>query len=218
MRINKFLALYLPTSRRKADELIANSKVFVNNLPASHGMEITNLDKVTIDGKKILPLTKYEYYAFYKPKGYICSHLQQGKAPTIYEIIEFKYLKYGGRLDKDSEGLLLLSNDGDWLNKIFSSKNKIEKKYVISVKDKIDRSKKLRLKINDKGEHLKINKLKILNDYKYEATLTSGKNHEIRRIFEFNNIKIKTLKRVQIGNYKLGKLSKGELSIINPNE
>lgn len=218
MRINKYLALNLPTSRRKADLLIEESKVTINNLPAMPGMNVSDIDEIKVNGRKLAQIKKYEYYAFYKPKGYICSHVKQGKAPTIYDIVEYEYLKFGGRLDKDSEGLMLLSNDGEWLNTIFSSKNKIVKKYIVTVKDKINRSKKLRLSIYDKGENLKINKLRVLNDYKYEVSLTSGKNHEIRRVFQYNNIKIKNLKRVQIGNYKIGKLSKGELFIIKPNE
>jgi pseudouridine synthase len=218
LRINKFLALNLPTSRRKADLLIEESKVLINNLPAKPGMDVSDRDEIKVNNRKISQIKKYEYYAFYKPKGYICSHVKQGNAPTIYDILEFDYLKFGGRLDKDSEGLMLLSNDGEWLNKIFSSKYKIEKKYIVTVKEKINRAKKLRLSIFDNGEHLKINKLRILNDFKYEVSLTSGKNHEIRRVFQYNKIKIKNLKRVQIGNYKIGKLSKGELFIIKPNE
>jgi len=214
LRINQYIALNLPTSRRKADELIKNGEVLVNNEIATLGTVIVDSDIVFVYGKKINNTKKHEYYRFYKPKGYICSHNKQGSAPTIFELIGKNYLKFGGRLDKDSEGLMLLSTDGQWLDDIFRAKNKIEKKYIVTITTKIDTNKKLRINIKHNGEYLRINKLKVIDNYSYQALLTSGKNHEIRRIFRFNKLKIKTLKRVSIGDYSLDKLDKGELSKI----
>ncbi len=214
MRINKFIALNLPTSRRKADTLIGSGQVLVNGQVPEVGYIVKDKDEVYVNGKKILNNTTHEYYRFYKPKGYVCSHNKQDNSPTIFQLIEKDYLKFGGRLDKDSEGLMLLSTDGEWLDSIFHSKNKIEKIYKVTLVQKINHNKKIRTKINHDGQILRINKIKILNTYSYLVTLTSGKNHEIRRIFRFNGLKIRQLKREQIGKYNLNNMSKGQLSKI----
>ena len=214
MRINKFIALNLPTSRRKADTLIGSGQVFVNGQVPEVGYIVKSKDEVYVNGKKLLDNTIHEYYRFYKPKGYVCSHNKQGNSPTIFQLIEKDYLKFGGRLDKDSEGLMLLSTDGEWLDRIFHAKNKIEKIYKVTLVQKINHNKKIRTKINHEGQMLRINKIKILNTYSYLVTLTSGKNHEIRRIFRFNGLKIRELRRVKIGKYNLNNMSKGQMSKI----
>jgi pseudouridine synthase len=214
LRVNKYIALNLPTSRRKADTLIGSGQVLVNGKVPKVGYIVKNKDEVHVNGKKILNNTIHEYYRFYKPKGYVCSHNKQDNSPTIFQLIEKDYLKFGGRLDKDSEGLMLLSTDGEWLDSIFHGRNKIEKIYKVTLVQKINHNKKIRTKINHDGQILKINKIKILNTYSYLVTLTSGKNHEIRRIFRFNGLKIRELKREKIGKYNLNNMSKGQLSKI----
>jgi 23S rRNA pseudouridine2605 synthase len=204
----------LPTSRRKADTLIGSGQVLVNGQVPEVGYIVKDKDEIYVNGKKILNNTVHEYYRFYKPKGYVCSHNKQDNSPTIFQLIEKDYLKFGGRLDKDSEGLMLLSTDGEWLDSIFHTKNKIEKIYKVTLVQKINHNKKVRTKINHDGQILRINKIKILNTYSYLVTLTSGKNHEIRRIFRFNGLKIRQLKREQIGKYNLNNMSKGQLSKI----
>ena len=214
MRLNKFIALNLPTSRRKADDLIQFGEVIVNGKVPKVGYIVKKNDVVSVNNKKLSNNNTHEYYKFYKPKGYVCSHRKQGNAPTIYDLIGKNYLKFGGRLDKDSEGLMLLSTDGEWLNKIFNSKNKVQKKYKVTLKNKINKNKKIRTKITHEGQTLKIYNIKIINSYAYNVTLLSGKNHEIRKIFRFNNLDIKELKREKIGKYTLGNMSKGQLSKI----
>ena len=214
MRINKYIALNLPTSRRKADTLIGSGQVFVNGKVPEVGYIVKSKDEVYVNGKKILNNKTHEYYRFYKPKGYVCSHNKQGNSPTIFQLIEKDYLKFGGRLDKDSEGLMLLSTDGEWLDNIFHARNKIEKIYKVTLAQKINHNKKIRTKINHDGQILRINKITILNTYSYLVTLKSGKNHEIRRIFRFNGLKIRELKREKIGKYNLNNMSKGQLSKI----
>jgi len=214
LRINKYIALNLPTSRRKADTLIGSGQVFVNGKVPEVGYIVKSKDEVYVNGKKILNNKTHEYYRFYKPKGYVCSHNKQGNSPTIFQLIEKDYLKFGGRLDKDSEGLMLLSTDGEWLDNIFHARNKIEKIYKVTLAQKINHNKKIRTKINHDGEILRINKITILNTYSYLVTLKSGKNHEIRRIFRFNGLKIRELKREKIGKYNLNNMTKGQLSKI----
>ena len=214
MRLNKFIALNLPTSRRKADDLIQSGEVTVNGKVPGVGYIVNQNDIVSVNNKNLSNNNAHEYYKFYKPKGYVCSHNKQGEAPTIYDLIGKNYLKFGGRLDKDSEGLMLLSTDGEWLNEIFHSKNKIEKIYKVTLKNKINKNKKIRTKITHEGQTLKIHNIKAVNSYAYSVTLLSGKNHEIRKIFRFNDLVIRQLKREKIGKYILGNMSKGQLSKI----
>ena len=215
MRLNKFIALNLPTSRRKADDLIQSGEVFVNGKVPEVGYLVKQNDIVSVNNKNLTKKNTHEYYKFYKPKGYVCSHNKQGNAPTIFDLIDKDYLKFGGRLDKNSEGLMLLSTDGEWLNEIFHTKNKVQKKYKVTLKNKINKNKKIRTKINHEGQSLKIHNVKAINSYTYSVTLLTGKNHEIRRIFRFNDLNIRELKREKIGKYSLGNMSKGQMSKIN---
>ena len=215
MRLNKFIAFNLPTSRRKADDLIQCGEVIVNGKVAEVGYIVKQNDTVTVNDKNLINNNKHEYYKFYKPKGYVCSHNKQGNAPTIFDLIEQDYLKFGGRLDKDSEGLMLLSTDGEWLNNIFHTKNKVKKKYKVTLKNKINKNKKIRTKIKHEGQTLKVHNIKVINSYTYSVTLLTGKNHEIRKIFRFNDLIIRELKREKIGKYTLGNMTKGQLSKID---
>ena len=214
MRINKFLALHLNTSRRKADELIRLNKVEISGKLAKLGDEVLANDKVSYNSKIIESLITFKYYKFYKPKGYICSHKAQSNSKIIYEIIQDKSLKFNGRLDKNSEGLMLLSNDGDWLNSTIHPSKGLIKKYIVSVSNPINLQ-KFNKAVVDKEEYLRILDIQELKRLTYEVSLKTGKNREIRRIFDSNNIKIMTLKRISIGDYKLGNLKIGELREIN---
>ena len=214
MRINKYLALHLSTSRRKADELILLNKVEINGKVAKLGDEVYTNDNVSYDSKIIKSSITFKYYKFYKPKGYICSHKSQGNSKIIYEIISDKSLKFNGRLDKHSEGLMLLSNDGDWLNTTIHPSRGLIKKYIVSVSNPINLQ-KFNKAVVDREEYLRILDIRQLKRLTYEVSLKTGKNREIRRIFDSNNIKITTLKRISIGNYKLGNLKIGELREIN---
>ena len=214
MRLNKYIALNLPTSRRKADDLIQSGEVLVNGKVPEVGYIVKQKDIVSVNNKNLSNTITHEYYKFYKPKGYVCSHNKQGNAPTIYDLIGKNYLKFGGRLDKDSEGLMLLSTDGKWLNEIFHSKNEVHKIYKVTLKNKINKNKRIRTKITHEGQILKIYNIQAINSYAYNVTLLSGKNHEIRKIFRFNDLDIRELKREKIGKYTLGNMSKGQLSKI----
>ena len=158
----------------------------------------------------------YKYFKFYKPIGYICSTKAQGKSKTIYDIINDNSLKYSGRLDKDSEGLMLLSNDGDWLNNINHPSKGYEKKYIVTVSQPIDFN-SFKKVVTDKNEKLVINKLSKLNKFEYKVTLCTGKNREIRRVFAKNKVEIKNLKRISIGNFSIEDMKIGQLSQINSN-
>jgi len=210
IRLNKYLASSLSISRRKADELISGGEVFINSEIASIGT-IVNIenDIVTYQGN-ILKVAEKDYFIFYKPYGYICSRSKQGKTNTIYSLIDNKTLKYAGRLDKESEGLLLLSNDGDWINKLTHPRFNVKKVYIVKTSKNIDR-KKFKLSINFNNDIYEILNLTVIGDCEYKVVLTTGKNREIRKIFKYNNINIVSLKRIQMGMYKLGNMKPGEL-------
>ena len=216
MRINKYLALHLNTSRRNADELIKANKITVNNKLAVIGQDIMTTDVITYQNKILSSKIVYKYFKFYKPIGYICSSKAQGKTKTIYDLINDNSLKYSGRLDKDSEGLMLLSNDGDWLNNINHPSKGYKKEYRVTVSQPIDYN-SFKKVVTDKNERLVINKLSKVNKFEYKVTLNTGKNREIRRVFEKNKVEIKNLKRISIGNFLLDDMKIGQLSQINSN-
>ena len=146
----------------------------------------------------------------------LTSTKSQGKSKTIYDILNDNSLKYGGRLDKDSEGLMLLSNDGDWLNNINHPSKGFVKEYIVTVSNPIDLN-SFKKVITDKNEKLEINKLRKINKFEYKVSLNTGKNREIRRLFAKNYVEIKNLKRISIGNFLLGDMKIGQLSRINSN-
>ena len=141
LRLNKFLAERLGVSRREADELIATGKITIDGKPASLGARISIPDKLDNFAKvcyygKIIPFdTEYLYIAFNKPVGYVCSRRAQGATPTLYELLPQKYqkLKTVGRLDKDSSGLILLTNDGDFAYQMTHPKFHKEKIYEVEL-------------------------------------------------------------------------------------
>ena len=216
MRINKYLALHLNISRRNADELIRAKKITVNNNLAVIGQDIMTTDVIEYQNKILSSKIVYKYFKFYKPIGYICSTKAQGKSKTIYDILNDNSLKYSGRLDKDSEGLMLLSNDGDWLNSINHPSKGYEKKYIVIVSQPIDLSSFQKV-VTDKNEKLVINNLSKVNKFEYKVSLNTGKNREIRRVFAKNKVEIKNLKRISIGNFLLDDMKIGQLSRINSN-
>jgi pseudouridine synthase len=214
LRINRYLALNLNISRRDSDALVEKKKVKINGKIAQHGDSVDEDDIVMFRNEVVQPTKEHEYFLFYKPYGYVSSHKRQGDSKIIYDLINNKSLKFGGRLDKDSEGLMLLSTDGVWLNKYSHPKSNISKKYIVTTAVEIN-FETFRKTIKDNDEQLKIHKLTELKKLTYEVVLKTGRNREIRRIFDVNNIQIKNLKRVQVDKFKIGKMKIGELKKIN---
>ena len=214
MRINKYLALNLNTSRREADKLIKNNLIKVNGNEAKLGQLVDESDVLTYKNEVINSITEHKYYKFYKPKNYTSSRTSQGNSKTMYELINNKNLKYSGRLDKDSEGLMLLSTDGDWLNINAHPSKEVSKKYIVTTDiEDIDLA-IFQKRINDNKEKLMLYSMNKIKKYQYAVTLKTGKNREIRRIFEYNNVKITNLKRISIGKHTLGNMNIGEIKEI----
>ena len=214
MRINKYLALNLNISRREADKLIQNKLIKINGINAELGQIINEEDVLTYKNEIISTITKHRYYKFYKPKNYISSRTSQGNGKTIYDLIKNKNLKYSGRLDKDSEGLMLLSTDGTWLNDNSHPSKEIDKEYIVNTENPNIDLTKFKKTITDNKETLNIYSIVKKSEKEYHVVLKTGKNREIRRIFEYNNIKITNLKRTSIGKYTLGNMNIGEIKEI----
>ena len=221
IRLNKFLAERLGVSRREADELISDGKILVNGEPAILGARIDNTDKILYNKKSIPFETEYTYLVFHKPVGYVCSRRAQGQAPTIYDILpkKFHHLKTVGRLDKDSSGLILLTNDGDFAFQMTHPKFRKNKVYEVELDKPLEPLHQQM--ITDYGVLLEdgISQFKIIKGDRpasYTVILTEGRNRQIRRTFAALGYKVVKLHRTQFGKYELGSLSIGKYDIIEP--
>lgn len=218
MRLNKFLAEKLGVSRRQADDLIGASRVRVDGQIAVLGARITADSKITVDGKEIDQEIKYIYLALNKPAGYVCSRKRQGDFPTIYELLPEKYraLKTVGRLDKDSSGLILLTNDGDFAFKMTHPKFVKTKVYEV----KLDRAlaplhqqeiAEFGIQLADGVSRLGLYKLDE-GRKDWEVTMSEGRNRQIRRTFGALGYTVVGLHRRQFGKYQLSGLKTGEFT------
>ncbi len=222
MRINKYLSECGVCSRREADALIADKKVIVNGAPAGFGMQIEPSDEVFVNGKKVKPVESKTYLAFNKPKGIVCTSEKKEKNNLIDFLGLEKRITYAGRLDKDSEGLLLLTDDGDLIDALMTGSNGHEKEYVVTVlkdltDEKIDRlSKGVFLnEINRKTRPCRVWKTA---ENEFHIVLTQGINRQIRRMCQSIGLKVKKLVRIRIGNIHLGKLPAGKYRNLTDSE
>lgn len=214
VRLNKFLSTNYGISRREADELISAGKVLINGKKAVLGARIGKNDEVLLSGKEVLE-SKLRYFALNKPVGYVCSKKRQGNTPTIYELLpsELQSLKSVGRLDKDSSGIILLTNDGDFSFKMtHPSFHKIK---IYEVELDRDLAPLHRQMIADFGINLQdgISKLgleRITGEKKWRVTMSEGRNRQIRRTFEAVGYKVVKLHRTTFGPYSLSGLKPGE--------
>jgi 23S rRNA pseudouridine2605 synthase len=222
LRLNKYLALRLGISRREADNLIAEGKVTVNGQKTTLGARFSEGDKIAVDSKELSGKTEYEYIALHKPSGYVCSRKQQGDNPTIYELLPAKYhhLKPVGRLDRDSSGLILLTNDGDFAyNMTHPSFFKVK---IYNVRLENNLAPLHQQMINDYGVNLDDGPSKLqlerMNDTDRKSwivTMHEGRNRQIRRTFGSLGYTVAKLHRTNFGNYSLGDIPVGKFEIIN---
>lgn len=219
LRLNKFLAERIGVSRREADELIAAGKVKIDSKVATLGTRIDEKSKVWYNGNIIPFETDYLYIAMNKPVGYVCSKKAQGDTPTIYEILpkEYQKLKTVGRLDKDSSGLILLTNDGDFAFQHTHPKFKKEKIYEVELDKPLEPLHQQM--ISDYGVMLDDgpSKFTVIHDNnKYIVRLSEGRNRQIRRTFAALGYKVTKLHRTNFGKYELSGLKPGKCVIIKP--
>lgn len=208
MRLNQYIASCGLCSRREADKLIDAGKVSVNDVTASFGMKIEEGDLVKVDGKEIKQKSEHIVLAYYKPRGIVCTEKDSHAEKTVIEDVNYsERVTYAGRLDKDSEGLLILTNDGNLINAMMKGSNKHEKEYVVKVNKSFDdkfiekMSKGVYLKELDRTT--RPCKVKKLSNDSFNIILTQGLNRQIRRMCDELGFKVVSLKRVRVMTVKL---------------
>ncbi len=208
MRLNQYIASCGICSRREADKIIDAGRVSVNGEKASFGMQVTDGDIVEVNGKKITPKTETVVLAYYKPVGVVCTEKDAHAEKTVIEEIKYpQRVTYAGRLDKDSEGLLILSNDGNLINAMMKSANKHEKEYEVMVDGKISGDFLNRMAngvyLPELDRITRGCKIKKTGPDSFNIILTQGLNRQIRRMCEALGYKVKKLKRIRVMTVKL---------------
>lgn len=224
MRINKYLSAHGVCSRREADRLLEAGRITVDGVTAMCGQQVDDNSVICIDGSRISDEKPQDVLmAFNKPRGIVCTTTDnQGKNNIVDYIGYDKRIYPVGRLDKDSDGLILLTNNGEITDKILRSVNGHEKEYVVKVNKKITDT---FLKNMADGVYLK--ELDVttkpcsisrINNYTFRIILTQGLNRQIRRMCQESGYKVESLTRVRIMNIELGELKIGEFRIIEGKE
>lgn len=225
IRLNKHLALQLGVSRREADELILDGRVLVDGERAVIGARISIDSDVAVDGKAVSHTTAKRYVAFHKPVGYVCSRKAQDENPTIYDLLppELHPLKTVGRLDKDSSGLLLLSNDGDFTLRMTHPRFYKMKKYEVSLERDLEPLHQQMIadygvQLADGPSKLGLERLHDDSRRDWLVTMGEGRNRQIRRTFAALGYTVTKLHRTQFGPYQLIGLEEGKTEDVKPLE
>ncbi len=215
-RLNKFVALSLGVSRRKADELIEKGKIIVDGQPARLGQQISEVNRVSYNGN-FLKIQYKKLIALNKPVCYLCSRASQGGIPTIYELLpkSLHHLKPVGRLDKDSSGLILLTNDGDFAHQMTHPSFYKIKRYLVTLDQPLQPLH--RQMINDFGVQLPDGPSRLTlerqhegDEHRWIVQMSEGRNRQIRRTFAALGYTVTKLHRTDFGSYSLGSLKKGQ--------
>lgn len=220
-RLNKYLALSLGVSRREADQLIEQGAVKINGAQATLGDRVKPEDEVTYKNNEVSPKNNI-YLLFHKPTGFVCSRRQQGDTSTIYKIIpeKYHYLKPVGRLDKDSSGLILLTNDGDFAHQMTHPSFIKAKRYLVTLNIPLEPLH--RQMISDFGVTLPDGPSKLTltrqhdgDETRWIVEMSEGRNRQIRRTFDSLGYTVTKLHRTNFGNYSLGDIKRGEYQLID---
>ncbi len=222
MRINKYIAHSGYTSRRKADDLIIAGKVKINGQVINEpGIKVNDGDRVEVNGK-LLEIEKKFYMKLYKPVGFITSNFDPYNEKDLNDLIDIDERFFAaGRLDKDSEGLLIITNDGDFTNNLIHPKFKLDKEYIVKIDRKLNKNQEKRFEEGldiGNGEKTSDAKLEYLGDNIYRVIIHQGYNRQIRRMFKVFNAKVINLKRIRIGKIKLSNLKEKEYRYFNDEE
>lgn len=220
IRINRYLYLTNFCSRRKADELIGMGLIKINGKKAVLGQKITAQDNIEIAQKIQDLVEKYEYYIFYKPREVVSHNPQKGERSVENFFPPNLKLSPIGRLDKDSTGLMFLTNDGRIVDKMLNPKYDHDKEYEIKVQQTLKKSFKNKMEkgVNIEGYKTKPCIVKITGEKSFKIILTEGKKHQIRRMCAALGYTIDSLKRIRILNLRLDGLSEGEKRKLNEEE
>jgi len=221
-RLNKYIALHLGLSRREADEFIQRGRVSINGAIAELGRQVEPTDEVSVDGKLVSNDTAHIYLAFNKPVGYVCSRRAQGDNPTIYELIpkEYHQLKPVGRLDKNSSGIILLTNDGDFAFQMTHPKFHKVKVYEVSLDRDLEPLHQQMISdhgvtLEDGVSQLQLTRQSDDSRSDWIVTMSEGRNRQIRRTFSSLGYEVTDLHRTNFGNYSVGDIQPGEFEIVD---
>lgn len=220
IRLNKYIASSGLCSRREADTLIENGKVTINGVVALQGSKVLDGDVVEVNGRKVTPEDNMVYIAFNKPLGITCTTDTRDPS-NIIDYIGFDDRIFPvGRLDKNSSGLILLTNDGSIVNKLLRAENGHEKEYLVTVNRPYDKAfiKSMESGVPVLGQLTLPCKLKPAGDRTFKIILHQGLNRQIRRMCEYLGYKVTKLKRIRFMNINLGDLETGKWRYLTPAE
>lgn len=226
MRINKFLAESGVASRRGADQLIKEGFVKINGKVCNLGDEVLSDDSVTVKGVPVNKVKKYDYYIMNKPKGYVCTVKDDKGRKTVMDLLPPKTERLFpvGRLDYDTEGLLILTNDGDLTYRLTHPKNEVTKTYLVKTEKPVNEDSLNKLRAGVYIDGVKTNKCKIklietTKSYsKVHITISEGRNRQVRKMFETIGANVDFLKRIKIGDLTLTGLDRGACRKLTPDE
>lgn len=222
-RLNQYIASCGICSRREADRMIESGRVNVNGIPAVRGMRVKGTDEVTVDGRPLAGALNKIVVAFYKPVGVTCTERDRHADRTLNEAFSFPVrLTYAGRLDRDSEGLLLMTNDGNLIDNMMRGANGHEKEYIVRVRSRISDADlehfRKGVRLRELGVTTRPCKVERLGDYTFRIILTQGLNRQIRRMCRAVGNEVRKLKRVRVLNIELGPMKPGGQRIITGEE
>ena len=223
VRINKFLADAGVASRREADKLVEAGVVYINGVFAANAMRVEDTDEVLVYGKRVRRCEEQHVIAYYKPVGVTCTQKDSHAKITIADVVKYPVqLNYAGRLDRDSEGLLLLTNDGMLIEQMMRGANGHEKEYIVRTDKKITAQFLDKMR---KGVYLKELEtttrpceVMMIGEYTFRIVLTQGLNRQIRRMCKAFGYQVTKLKRVRVMNILLKDLKEGEWRRITGDE
>lgn len=213
-RLNKYIAECGVCSRREADKLIEAGKVMVNGKVAGMGVRVAKGDEVICNGAKLSSKNDKVVLAYYKPIGITCTEKDKFADKTLKEAFDYPVrVTYAGRLDKETEGLLLMTNDGDLINKLMRGTNSHEKEYYVKVTKQLSNDFKDKMEagvfLSELNRKTKPCKVEVIGPYSFKIILTQGLNRQIRRMCAELGYKVNALQRTRVANIEIGKLRPG---------
>jgi 23S rRNA pseudouridine2605 synthase len=221
LRLNKHLALQLGVSRREADLLIEKGSVTINGTQATLGARFKEGDTIAVKGKPLAAPVDYQYLALNKPAGYVCSRRPQGESPTIYELLpaEYHVLKPVGRLDRNSSGIILLTNDGDFAYKMTHPKFAKTKIYIVRLDTDLEPLHQQMIsdygvQLEDGPSKLHLERLREDSRKEWRVVMSEGRNRQIRRTFSSLGYEVIKLHRTDFGNYSVGDMKPGSYQTV----
>ena len=225
VRLNKYLADCGVGSRRECDRLIADGVVVINGKVAKLGMEVSEHDQITVNGKRVGDKQKNYYLMLHKPKGYVTTVKDDLGRKTVMDLIDVNARLYPvGSLDYDTEGLLIITNDGYLANRLTHPRNEVNKTYVCRISGMLTDKERLQLERGVLIDGIKTApaRVRILKQDQHhtrcEVTIHEGRNRQVKKMFEAVGKEVEFLKRVAVGDLRLGGLKRGEYRFLNDYE